>query len=136
MVSHELKTPIGPAKGYIEMLLRPNISGELSDKQRKYANTIYRNIQKLEILVSDVLDVYKLDMGKLKLSKSNIEIHNLLSSVQEDLKLLTLAKKINFLVENRTNQGTSVFGDPKRIEQVLANLIKNSIDFVPIKMGK
>jgi signal transduction histidine kinase len=136
MVSHELKTPIGPAKGYIEMLLRPKIAGELSEKQRKYANTIYRNIQKLEILVSDVLDVYKLDMGKLKLSKSNIEIHNLLGSVQEDLKLLTFDKEINFMVHNRTNEGTSVFCDPKRIEQVLANLIKNSIDFVPDKDGK
>lgn len=136
MVSHEVKTPLGPAKGYIEMLLRPKIAGELSEKQKKYANTIYRNIQKLEVLVSDVLDVYKLDMGKLKLSKSDIEVRNLLSSVQEDLRLLTLDKEINVMVQDRTNQGTSVFCDPKRIEQVLANLIKNSIDFVPERDGK
>ncbi len=136
MVSHELKTPLGPAKGYIEMLLRPKIAGELNEKQKKYANTIYRNIQKLEILVSDVLDVYKLDMGKLKLSKSDIAVSDLLSFVQEDLRLLTLDKEINFVVQDRTNQGDSVFCDPKRIEQVLANLIKNSIDFVPERNGK
>ena len=136
MVGHELKTPLGPAKGYIEMLLRPKIAGELSEKQKKYANTIYRNIQKLEILVSDVLDVYKLDMGRLNLSKSDIKVQNLLSSVQEDVRLLTLDKEINFMVQDRMNQGTSVFCDPKRIEQVLANLVKNSIDFVPERDGK
>ena len=136
MVSHELKTPLGPAKGYAEMLLRPNIGGPLNDRQKKYLQTIHKNIQKMEVLVSDVLDVYKLDMGKLSFSKSKTDIESLIDSVIIDMKLLTAEKKIDLRADVRVDKGTTAFCDPKRIEQVLANLIKNSIDFVPENCGK
>ncbi len=136
MVSHELKTPLGPAKGYLEMLLRPKMGGKLSDKQAKYIRIIYRNILKLETLVGDVLDVYKLDMGRLNFSKSNTEVQSLINSVMLDLKPLAIENNIELQSEIRVDKGTTIFCDSKRIEQVFSNLIKNSIDFVSENIGK
>jgi len=136
MVSHELKTPLGPAKGYLEMLLRPKMGGKLSDKQAKYIGIIYRNILKLETLVGDVLDVYKLDMGRLNFSRSDSEVQSLINSVMLDLKPLAIENNIELQSEIRVDKGTTIFCDSKRIEQVFSNLIKNSIDFVSENVGK
>lgn len=136
MVSHELRTPLGPAKGYLEMLLRPKIGGMLSDRQTKYIQIIYRNIQKLEMLVGDVLDVYKLDMGRLHFSKSETDVRSLINSIILDLKPLAIENNIELKADTRIEKGTTILCDSKRIEQVFANLIKNSIDFVPKNTGK
>src|SRR5690606_28746159 len=81
MISHELKTPLVPARGYIELLLRQKKIGELNEKQKKYANIIHRNILKLEVLVNDVLDGYKIEMKKLKVQKTSVNIKSLILSV-------------------------------------------------------
>lgn len=67
-VTHELRTPLVPIKGYIEMLLMPKIMGvDLNEKQRKAILSIQRNVEREIALVDDILDVYTIDMGKLNL---------------------------------------------------------------------
>jgi two-component system sensor histidine kinase VicK len=135
MISHELKTPLVPLKGYAQMLLRPKIMGaEANERQKKAIDAMNRNIEKLQALVDDVMDVYKLDMGKLRFSMTDTDITKLINETISELRPLTLAKKIDLNVDIKAN-GT-VFCDPNRIEQVLSNLIKNSIDFVPDIDGK
>jgi two-component system sensor histidine kinase VicK len=135
MISHELKTPLVPLKGYAQMLLRPKIMGaEVNERQKNAIDAMNRNIEKLQALVDDVMDVYKLDMGKLRFSMTDTDITKLINETISELRPLTLAKKIDFNVDIQAN-GT-VFCDPNRIEQVLSNLIKNSIDFVPGIDGK
>lgn len=136
MVSHELKTPLVPARGYIELLLRQKKIGDLNEKQKKYANIIYRNILKLEVLVNDVLDGYKIDMGKLKVQKNLVNVKVLISSVISDLDSLIGEKQITVIVDLRLVEETTIMCDRRRIEQVFANLIKNAIDFVPHISGK
>ena len=135
MISHELKTPLVPLKGYAQMLLRPKIMGaEVNERQKNAIDAMNRNIEKLQALVDDVMDVYKLDMGKLKFSMTDTNITKLIKETISELRPLTLAKKIYLNADIKAN-GT-VFCDPNRIEQVLSNLIKNSIDFVPDTDGK
>jgi signal transduction histidine kinase len=134
MVSHELKTPIVPMKMYSEMLLHTESLGLINEKQKKAIQTIHRNIEKLEVLVNDVMDVYKLDMGKVRFSKVDVDIDDLVNQTISELKPLTIDKQVELKSDIRT--AGKVFCDPKRIEQVLSNLIKNSIDFVPSKNGK
>lgn len=131
MISHELKTPLVPLKGYAEMLLRPKFMGgaEVTERQKNAIEAMNRNIEKLQALVDDVMDVYKLDMGKLKFSMTDTDITKLINDSILELRPLTLNKKIDLVTNIEVNR--TVFCDPNRIDQVLSNLIKNSIDFVP-----
>jgi signal transduction histidine kinase len=136
MVSHELKTPLVPARGYLEMLIRQKKSGELDTKQEKFIDIIYRNILKLEYLVNDVLDIYKLDIGKLRFFKKLVNVQELIKITISDIMVLTIDKNINLTYDLRLSNKVNVLCDQKRIEQVFSNLIKNSMDFVPKDFGK
>ena len=87
-------------------------------------------------MVEDILDVYKLELGKINLSKREVIISDLFTNVINDLKLMAEEKQISLISEINTKSGDKVYCDEERIEQVLSNLIKNSIDFVPKKEGK
>jgi len=132
MVSHELKTPLVPIQLYTEMLLK-GVFGSLSDKQIKPLHTIHTNIESLNELVDDVLDVTKLELGRLVLYKKQVDVKELLNKNMESLMVLAQEKKVVLELDLKTSG--KIFCDPKRINQVLLNLIKNSIDFVPENIG-
>jgi signal transduction histidine kinase len=134
MVSHELKTPISVIKFYTDMLLRKNILGIINEQQGKALTTIHRNVEKLELLVNDILDVYKLDIGKMSITKGSVNIADLVNQTISDLRSLLDEKGIEVVTEFKEAQNVNC--DAKRIGQVLSNLIKNSIDFVPGVKGK
>jgi len=133
MINHELKTPLVPIKGYTDMLLMPKIMGDLNEKQKKAINSISYNIGKLELLISDILDVYKLDMGKFKLSKKNVDVNQLITSNMLEFK--PLADQKNIKIDADIQYNGVVYCDQRRIDQVITNLIKNAIDFVPADIG-
>jgi signal transduction histidine kinase len=135
MVSHELKTPLTPMKLYSQMMLRSTSSiGTLNDKQKKAVTVILNGILKLEVLINDILAVYKLDMGRLTLSQSYVGVEEIISQVFTEFKPLADERKIDLVVDKRTS-GT-IECDLQRTIQVLSNLIKNSIDFVPKDNGR
>ena len=92
MVNHELKTPLTPIKAYGEILLRET-KGSLNDKQKKAVHAIVRNTERLELLVTDVMDVYKLDMKRMKLSKINIPVLELVNRTINDARSLGQREK-------------------------------------------
>jgi signal transduction histidine kinase len=110
------------------------MGAKVNERLKNAIDSMNRNIEKLQALVDDVMDVYKLDMGKLKFSMTDTDITKLINETISELRPLTLAKKIDLKAYIKTN-GT-VFCDPNRLQQVLSNLIKNSIDFVPDIDGK
>lgn len=134
MINHELKTPLVPIKGYTDMLLLPKIMGDLNEKQKKAMNSISYNVGKLELLISDILDVYKLDMGKLMLSKKDVDVNQLITS--NILEFKPLADQKNTKIDADIQYNGVVYCDQRRIDQVITNLIKNAIDFVPADTGK
>ena len=137
MISHELKTPLTPLKMYAEMLLKTRSVGELNEKQIKAMKMILRSISQLELLINDIFDVYKLDIGKLKLNKKVVQVASLVKENMSELGLLMRDKQIQFNAEIiPPSEKVNVLCDPRRIGQVLANLIKNSVDFVPDKGGR
>jgi signal transduction histidine kinase len=117
-------------------LLVPKALGELNEEQASAVKCILRNGQKQESLVKDILDIYKFSMGKIHLSKKEISISNLLTNVLNDLKFLLNEKGVSIVTEVTVKSETRIICDDRRIEQVLSNLIKNSVDFVPSKEGK
>ncbi len=133
MVSHELKTPLVPIQLYTEMLLK-GVFGSLGDKQIRALTSIHKNIESLNDLVDDVLDVTKLELGRLTLNKKQVDVKDLLNKSIELLSILAKEKKVTLELDLKTSG--KIFCDPHRINQVLSNLIKNSIDFVPENNGK
>ena len=135
MISHELRTPLVPIKGYTQMLLKTENFGKLNEKQEKAIKAIYRNVIKQELLVEDILDCTKLEIGKLNLIIKEITISNLFANITNDSKSIAEEKRVSIMTEIKTKSTNTIYCDEKRIEQVFLNLIKNSIDFVPEKGG-
>lgn len=134
MISHELRTPIVPIKGYSEMLLKTGVLGELNDKQRDAVNTVMKSSRRLEALVGDIMDVFKLDMDKMRLAMESVDAAALVKRAVSDLGPMMEEKSVDMRVD--IADGISVICDAGRIDQVLGNLIKNSVDFVPAKGGR
>lgn len=134
MISHELRTPIVPIKGYSEMLLKTGVLGELNDKQRDAVNTVMKSSQRLEALVGDIMDVFKLDMDKMRLAMETVDAATLVKRTVSELGSIIEEKNVE--IGTDVAEGIAVICDVGRIDQVLGNLIKNSVDFVPAKGGR
>jgi len=133
MVSHELKTPLVPILGYIQMLQKENFLGDLNDKQIDAVNEIYISTLKLQRLIGDILTTQKLDLGKLDFNKENTNVSDLLLSILKEFKPIALEK--NIILEMDYDENIHILTDKDRINQVFSNLIKNAIDFVSAKTG-
>ena len=133
MVSHELKTPLVPILGYVQMLQKEELLGKLNVKQREAVDEIYLSTLKIERLIGDILTTQKLDLGKLIFDKQNINISELLSGIIKEFEPETSERKIN--INTNFSENLQIFSDKDRINQVFSNLIKNSIGFVSSNTG-
>jgi len=133
MVSHELKTPLVPILGYVQMLQKEDLLGELNKKQREAVDEIYSSTIKLKRLIGDILTTQKLDLGKLDFNKEDIQISELLNGILKEFSPLANERKINLSIKYDKN--LYICSDKDRINQVFSNLIKNAIDFVSPNIG-
>lgn len=133
MVSHELKTPLVPILGYVQMLQKENFLGSLNDKQIEAVDEIYASTVKLQRLVGDILTTQKLDLGKLDFSQEDVDVKNFLEGVIMEFKPMALAKNVKFSMDYDKN--IHIFTDKDRLSQVFSNLIKNAMDFVSQDTG-
>ncbi len=138
MVSHELRTPIMPIKIYANLLLRPKYIGSINSKTERAIKSILRNVISIEHIVNDVLDIYRLGVNKFEIFKVCVDIRNLFKQVKDDFKSIIEndGKNIDLNIDFKiSDKESKICCDPHRIKQVLGNLIKNSIDFVPTNGG-
>jgi len=133
MVTHELKTPLTPIKGYCEMLADESF-GTLTETQVDYVKKINCNAMLLERLIGDVLDVQKLDMEKMSFNKESFDVCDFLDRLKQDSACIMKDKGIEFVLTDDVKMTLKT--DQLRLRQVLENLIRNSVDFVPSKNGK
>jgi two-component system sensor histidine kinase VicK len=137
IAAHELRTPLQPILGLSEML-----SNARNDPQQhgKFVEIIVRNAHKLENLAEDILDVTRIESGKLKLVMEKVDLHKLVESVVHDFQRFLPADgkvKMNYqkLSDGRNDDDDhgmsrlAVLGDPERIAQVLSNLLGNALKF-------
>lgn len=133
MISHELKTPLFPIKFHAKMLMDPDF-GALTDKQKKSINQIYHGSELLEKLIGDLLDIQRLELGTMKFKYDEIELDKIMNDIYYENSVYMTEKNISFT--NTTGKDRIFKSDYDRIKQVFVNLIKNSVDFVPEKIGK
>ncbi len=133
MVTHELKTPLVPIQGYCELLLDGTI-GDLTEQQREKVQIIYNNALRLTDLISDLLDVRKLQLGEMKFDIREISAKDLIDNCINGIK--NVAKEKNISLQVVSGPDLMLNCDAKRILQVLNNLVSNAIKFVPEKKGR
>lgn len=124
-VSHELRTPMTSIIGYTEMLSQEAMSKSPA-QQKKFLAVVRRNANRLSTLINDLLDVSRIESGRIQLNKKEIKLGDLSRDVVEALIVTAEKKNLRLAVTETTNFPT-VCADPNRITQVLTNLVNNAI---------
>jgi hypothetical protein len=128
-MSHELRTPLNAVIGFSE-LLEQQIFGGLNDKQRAYVGNVLVSGRHLLQLVNDVLDISKVEAGRMDLAYELTPIASIVDVVRSVIQAVAAKKGINLEVGVPPSL-PDVMVDPGRIKQVLYNLISNAIKFTP-----
>jgi signal transduction histidine kinase/tRNA A-37 threonylcarbamoyl transferase component Bud32 len=129
LVSHELRTPLGAIKAVNSTLLDGSIGG-MNEKQKQFLLLAKRNMERLELLISDLLDVARIEAGKFELTTKPADIAQLIEEVVRMFEMV--AKEHRILLHFSCAQGLPMVSvDSNRIIQVLSNLIGNAIKFTP-----
>ena len=126
-VSHELKTPLFTVQGYIDTLL----DGAIEDEKvrRKYLNRASKGVERLTYIIKDLDMITKLEVGDLRLDKENFDIVKLVENVFELFEMKAAKKEITLTFDMDYREPIIVYADKERIQQVLTNLIVNSIKY-------
>ncbi len=128
MANHELKTPVTTIKGYVQLLKK--MRGDSEDKFLVNSlNTIENQVNKLTLLIGDLLDISRMESGKLPLNKREFSLLKLVTETIEDIKASEQSHQINFELNHTAD--VEVYGDKDRITQVLNNLLTNAIKYSP-----
>lgn len=132
MIAHELKNPMVPIQSYSTMLLDGRF-GQLSDIQKEKMKIIISGADSMLFLIQDMLDMHKAELGKMQL---NLQPTDLCEIVEGTVtKTQPLAEKRDVTIYNDVDKCVKIIADKHRIEQVLVNLVKNAVDFVPKGTG-
>lgn len=127
-VSHELRTPLASIKGYVDNLL-DGVAGALSPRQRHYLGRVRDNADRLGRMVSDLLDLTRIEAGRLELIPVTLDPATLVEEVAETLRPVARERGIAILVA--AAGCLPVRGDHDKLHQVLTNLVSNAIKFSP-----
>ncbi|MCD4704090.1 MAG: PAS domain S-box protein [Methanosarcinaceae archaeon] len=127
VMSHELRTPLNAVIGFSDVLLDETF-GTLNEKQRKYVNNISTSGTHLLVLISEILDLSKVDAGRMELSKETIDVPDSITNIRNMVSHLATMKNIsiNTIFEP---QDITLYADPVKFKQILYNLVSNAIKF-------
>jgi signal transduction histidine kinase/ActR/RegA family two-component response regulator/PAS domain-containing protein len=128
-MSHELRTPLNAILGLSESFLE-EIFGAINDRQQKAISTVERSGQHLLSLINDILEVSKIEAGKLELEITTVSATTLTNSTLAFVKQLAHQKQIQLATAFPPNLG-NIDVDERRIRQVLINLLNNAVKFTP-----
>ena len=127
MVSHELRTPLTAIIGYSRLLLRQT-HGALTPKQMEQQEAIFRSAQRLADLINDLLDVSRLEAGRVELSPRPVDIRQIVQQVVGVVAPAARAKEIRIL-PTFPPELPAVHADPTRLQQIFVNLVGNAVKF-------
>ncbi|KAM3106631.1 GAF domain-containing sensor histidine kinase [Phormidesmis sp. 146-33] len=129
-MSHELRTPLNAILGLSEGLLEESYSGALNDRQKKAITTIKHSGSHLLDLINDILDLAKIESGKIELHLTPVSVHHLCDSSLAIVKQLADKKTVR-LVTQISTETNAISIDERRMRQALINLLSNAVKFTP-----
>jgi len=127
-MSHELRTPLNSTL-ILAKLLADNANGNLTQEQIKYARSIQSAGQDLFDLINDILDLSKVEAGKLELRLGSVLLSDVLDTVEKTFNPLAMEKKLRFEIISDGSAPKALLTDRQRLEQILKNLLSNAFKF-------
>lgn len=125
-MSHEVRTPMTSILGYTDLMLEP---GATEEERLDYAKTIRRNGNHLLQIINDILDLSKIDAGKMQVERVDCSPTQLLHEVESLLRVSAREKNLVFSIKVDGRIPSSIQSDPIRLRQILLNLVSNAIKF-------
>ncbi len=129
IVSHELRTPLTSIKNSLDILLSGRC-GEVTENSEKFLSMAKRNVTRLSGIINDLLDLSKIEAGKMDFQFKPVSINTVMDYVKSALSGLAKEKSLNLIIKTEENL-PNIMGDSQRLEQVLTNLLSNAIKFTP-----
>ena len=130
-VSHELRTPMTSIKGFVDLLLM-GVTGTLSGEQHRFLEIVRSNTIRLEILVNDLLDISRIESGRILLKLEPIPLSHLFSEIEAFIHQLARDNNKSMEVELFLPEDIpEIEGDMERVRQILENLVENSVLYTP-----
>ncbi len=127
VASHQLRTPLTAMNWYLEMMLAGD-TGKLSDQQKDYLEEVYRGSNRMVSLVNDLLNISRLESGKLRIKPAPTDLTALVKDIIKEVEPLTRAKNCDILFESSADR-QEVALDARLVRQVIHNLITNAIKY-------
>lgn len=129
IVSHELRTPLTSIKNSLDILMSGRC-GEITPASEKFLAMAMRNVQRLSGIINDLLDLSKIEAGKMDFHFAPTNINTVINYVKSALSEVAKTKGLN-LVTEEYQKIPDITADSRRLEQVLTNLVSNAIKFTP-----
>ncbi|MEI6262684.1 MAG: PAS domain-containing sensor histidine kinase [Deltaproteobacteria bacterium] len=128
-MSHELRTPLNSINGFSEVLYDETF-GSLNEKQKKYVNNVLTSGKHLLLLINQILDMAKVEAGKMKLSLSNLPMKSLLNEISLLVADMANKKKLQMLLEIAEDL-PDIEADELKVKEIIYNLLSNAVKFTP-----
>src|SRR6266567_881737 len=130
MVSHELRTPLTSIKGYVDLILTDETVGELTELQREFLGIVSNNARRLVSLVNDLLDLSRMESGKIELHRKPLDIALLIRELLPSFQPGWDARQQTFTL-HLPEKAPLVLADAARLMQILDNLLSNAHKYTP-----
>lgn len=128
-MSHELRTPLNSINGFSEVL-HDETFGPLNEKQKQYVNNVLTSGKHLLLLINQILDMAKVEAGKMKLELSSLPMKSLLNEIPMLVADMAGKKKLQILLEIAKDL-PDIKGDELKVKEILYNLLSNAVKFTP-----
>lgn len=129
VASHELKTPMVSIQGYADMMTQ-GMAGEVTEQQKRFLSIISRNVQRLEAIVSDLTDVSRIETGHIYIEIGEVNVADVIEQIR-DSTMAQFEEREHTLIVNRPPDLPRVKADPKRLIQIMNNLVSNAYKYTP-----
>ncbi len=129
-VSHELRTPMTSIKGYADLLLL-GAAGDVSDQQQRFLETIKQNADRLSILVNDLLDISRIDQGRVEMKTGLVEVEDVVNVIAGHLRGRVEDEKrpMDIVVELPEDRNLMIWGDYDKIMRIFSNVADNAFNY-------
>ena len=127
-MSHELRTPLNSILGFTDVMLE-GLDGELTEYMDNDLRLIQKNGQHLLHLINDVLDMAKIESGRMNLNPERFKVHDVFEDVNSITSSLANARSTKLIVDETSDADVAIYADSTRVKQVMINLVNNAIKF-------